>query len=61
MKTHIVIPIESGPRLTAAEIAAFVARETAAGRNPDESIAAMVAAAIRTNDTQALAKEGLAA
>jgi hypothetical protein len=52
MKAHIVIPIETGPRLTPAEIAAFVARETDAGREPSESLAILVADAIRADPSE---------
>ena len=47
MTAKLVIPIEAGPRLSQSELDAFIDRHTAAGRNPDEVLTALIVEAIR--------------
>ncbi len=49
MTAQLVIPIQAGPKLSQAELDAFIERHAAKGQNPDEVLAALIVDAIRAS------------
>lgn len=47
MSAKLVIPIEAGPKITQAELNAFIERQHALGRDPDEELSELIVEAIR--------------